>query len=267
MSNVSIYEKNWIDLVFEDKNKDYGAYQLRQENPKTTLIAFFGGILFLFSLLSIGIILSSFNKLPAELPPITIDDPITPVNLGELPQVKPRHTEPSHPNTTTKIPNLSHMEVAATTQVTVDVPTNENFKNNQNTTPGIGSGIDSPSTGGDGPTIAVNTPIAEKGPVTALELDRLPEYPGGIKKFYEYVGNNFEKPEVDESLNALNVVMSFIIEKDGTMSNIRVLRSSDKNMETEAIRVLRSLKVKWAPGYKDGEKMRTLYTLPIKVAF
>jgi protein TonB len=42
MSNVSIYEKNWIDLVFEDKNKAYGAYQLRQENSRTTLFAFLG---------------------------------------------------------------------------------------------------------------------------------------------------------------------------------------------------------------------------------
>ena len=96
-------------------------------------------------------------------------------------------------------------------------------------------------------------------------LDRLPEYPGGIKKFYEYVGNNFEKPDIEEHLNGISVIMSFVIEKDGAMSSIKVLRSSDKNLEKEAIRVLRSLKVKWTPGYKDGEKIRTLYTLPIKV--
>jgi protein TonB len=46
MSNVSIFEKKWIDLVFEGKNKAYGAYQLRQENPKTTIKALFSALLF-----------------------------------------------------------------------------------------------------------------------------------------------------------------------------------------------------------------------------
>ena len=50
MSNVSIYEKNWIDLVFEGKNKAYGAYQLRQENSKTSLFALIGGVVFFFNM-------------------------------------------------------------------------------------------------------------------------------------------------------------------------------------------------------------------------
>ena len=44
MSNVSIYDKSWLDLVFDGKNKEYGAYQLRQQNPRTTLMALFMGI-------------------------------------------------------------------------------------------------------------------------------------------------------------------------------------------------------------------------------
>ena len=61
MSHVSIYEKNWIDLVFEGKNKAYGAYQLRQENTKTSLIAFIGGITFMLSLIGGGLMLTSFE--------------------------------------------------------------------------------------------------------------------------------------------------------------------------------------------------------------
>ena len=264
MSNVSIYEKNWIDLVFEDKNKSYGAYQLRQENPKTTLFAFFGGILFLFFLFSIGILLTSLDKMPTDLPVIPIDETITLVDLGQLPQVKPKHTQPNHPSPVEQIPNLSHMIVVATPQATVNVPTNDNLTTNPNTTPGVGTVT--PSNGSEGPATTVAVPVIENGPVPSIELDRLPEYPGGIKKFYEYVGNNFEKPDVDEHISSVGVIMSFVIEKDGSMTDIKVLRSSDKNMEKEAIRVLKSLKVKWSPGFKDGEKMRTLYTLPIKVA-
>ena len=74
MSNVSIFGKKWIDLVFEDKNKEYGAYQLRKESPKTTLLAFFFGLLFIGSISGLGLLLSSFNTNPTPIDP-KIDDP------------------------------------------------------------------------------------------------------------------------------------------------------------------------------------------------
>ena len=72
MSNVSIYEKNWIDLVFENKNQNYGAYVLRQQQAKTTFLALFIGVLFLFSLFGLGFFISSFSTPKNE----SIPDPI-----------------------------------------------------------------------------------------------------------------------------------------------------------------------------------------------
>ena len=266
MSNVSIYEKNWINLVFENKNKAYGAYQLRQENQKTTLFAFFGGILFLFSILGGWILFSSFGEKPAVVPV----DPgiiikVTDFNIPKSVPIKPKHEKTQTAAAPTATNKFKKYEAAVTPDTNIDVPKKDDLTA---TTTGLGidSGtkIDIPSDGGGGTTPAVATPSYD--PVPSAILDRLPEYPGGIKKFYEYVGNNFEKPDVDEHLSSVGVIMSFVIEKDGSMTDIKVLRSSDKNMEKEAIRVLKSLKVKWSPGFKDGEKMRTLYTLPIKVA-
>jgi protein TonB len=268
MSNVSIYEKNWIDLVFEDKNKAYGAYQLRQENSRTTLFAFLGSLTLILVLLGGWFLFSSFGSKPE---PTIINCPvsptITPVKLK--PRVEP--TKPMNQNIQVKTasPNKFKKYVASTTPVEIEVPVTATIPMTSNTS---GNGTEagstvSTSTGGESPTLTTTTPTTVGSePVLSGTLDRLPEYPGGINKFYEYVGNNIEKPEIDEHLSMISVIMSFVIEKDGTMSNIKVLRSTDKNLEREAIRVLRSLKVKWAPGYKDGEKMRTLYTLPIKVA-
>lgn len=267
MSNVSIYEKNWIDLVFEDKNKAYGAYQLRQENSQTTLFAFLGGLTLILVLLGGWIFFSSFGSKPEST---TINCPvsptITPVKLR--PRVEP--TKPETPNiqSTASSPNKFKKYVASTTPEEIEVPVNATIPMTTNTS---GNEIETGSTvstsiGGEDPTVSNAVPTnTGSEPVLSGTLDRLPEYPGGIKKFYEYVGNNFEKPDIEEHLNGISVIMSFVIEKDGAMSSIKVLRSSDKNLEREAIRVLRSLKVKWTPGYKDGEKMRTLYTLPIKV--
>jgi protein TonB len=267
MSNVSIYEKNWIDLVFEDKNKAYGAYQLRQENSGTTLFAFLGSLTLILVLLGGWFFFSSFGSKPETT---TINCPvsptITPVKL--TPRVEP--TKPMNPKIQAKTasPNKFKKYVASTNPEEKEVPVTATIPMTSNTSVNgteAGSTV-STSTGGESPTLTTTTPTTVGSePVLSGTLDRLPEYPGGINKFYEYVGNNIEKPEIDEYLSMISVIMSFVIEKDGTMSNIKVLRSSDKNLEREAIRVLRSLKVKWEPGYKDGEKMRTLYTLPIKV--
>lgn len=270
MSNVSIYDKNWINLVFEDKNKAYGAYQLRKENTKTTMTAFFIGILFLFSLVGLCLLFSSFDKKPEE---IIINCPIgksiTPIDLKSKSQpVKPKvaiaKSQPAaEPN------KFKKLVVAVTSNENSDVPKNTDIITETTPTSGQGAttetGIVSFGGGGGGNTIGTSIIPKTNNPVTTNELDRLPAYPGGIKKFYEYVGNNIDKPDVDTNLSEISVIMSFVIEKDGSMTDIKVLRSTDKNLEREAIRVLKALKIKWSPGFKDGEKMRVLYSLPIKV--
>lgn len=158
------------------------------------------------------------------------------------------------------------MVVAITSDAADDIPANALATNQPaENTSSTGLGIDAPNRGDFTPTVVDIIPAYE-GPVEAVTLDRLPEYPGGMKRFYEDVVKNFKQPEVDDNLSSISIIMSFVIEKDGTMSDIKVLRSSDKNVEREAIRVLKSMTVKWQSGYKNGMKMRTLYRLPIKVA-
>jgi periplasmic protein TonB len=269
MSNVSIYEKNWTDLVFEGKNKAYGAYQLRQENPRTTLLAFFISLLFIFALIGSWMLLSSFGKSTEDgIADIPMHETIRPIELIELPEaepLKPKATQ-AQPQAPTELNRFLPMVVAPTPLAANNIPTNDNLPTNQNNSPVAtpGTGDERPNNGGN--PVGIETPSAPTGPVTTNLLDKLPQYPGGINKFYEYVGNSIDKSEINDSASSVSVIMGFVIEKDGTMTDIKVLRSSDKALEKEAIRVLKSLKVKWSPGYLNGDKVRTLYTLPIKVA-
>jgi periplasmic protein TonB len=264
MNTVSIYEKNWLDLVFEGKNQEYGAYQLRQQSPRTTLLAFFYGVLLLSGFIGV-FMLSSFLSKPETSPLESIID--KPIVVCNYPIVKP---EPKKPETQQqkqqqqKEPtNLSNMVVASKDDAEEDIPTNKEI---ENTTPSTEGTI-----GGTGIIPTVNTGgtevIETKGttdPVPTIELDRLPEFPGGINRFYDYVGKNFERPELEEG-TIITVFVSFVVEKDGSMTDIKVLRNPGYGLDIEAIRVLKSLKTKWTPGIKDKEKMRTLYFLPIKV--
>jgi periplasmic protein TonB len=265
MSNVSIYEKNWTELVFEDKNKAYGAYQLRQENPRTTLLAFFVGTTFILVLIGSWLLLSSFGTKPEDgIADIIPNESITPVDLSDSPRreepIKPLEQTQAQSQTTAEPTNLSNMVVAATPLAVDNVPTNDNLPAPSANNGPTGTAIDVP--GNDGPANTTLAPAVDNTPRGIGELDRLPEFPGTIKKFYEYVGNNIERSEFESSVS---VIMGFVIEKDGSMTDIKVLRGNDKALEKEAIRVLKSLKVKWSPGYKDGQKVRTQYTLPIKV--
>lgn len=277
MSNVSIYEKNWTDLVFEDRNKAYGAYQLRQENPRTSLLAFIVGIAFIFTLIGSWLLLSSFGKHPDAA---ILDDGGTIIKLSDF--NIPKNEEPEEKKAVLPLKKeqtakeIDKKDLKNITLVKPDdnpdaIKTNKELKENPSDTKtdatSTTTGTTVTTTGTTGTSTATTTKSGtNEGTKTASELDRLPEYPGGIKKFYEYVGNSIEKSEIENNVSSVSVIMSFVIEKDGSMTDIKVLRSSDKALEREAIRVLKALKIKWAPGYLDGDKVRTLYTLPIKVA-
>ncbi len=271
MSNVSIFEKKWIDLVFEDRNQEYGAYKLRQENPKTALLALFSALFFIAAVSGILILLSSFTSKPVAkpAPPTDVIIEVRTVNLPkenkpkkEIVPIKKEKTK--EPIEKKELVNPIIVNANANTDV---IATNKELKENTPKNPinEVGFGTNpTPPTGPTG-TSPIKIP-SDTGNDLAItsELDNLPEFPGGMKKFYDYVGDNFEKPEI-ESGATIKVLMYFVIEKDGSMTDIKVLRNPGYGMDKEAIRVLKSLKTKWKPGIKDGQKMRTQYTLPITV--
>ena len=270
MNSVNIFEKNWLDLVFEGKNKSYGAYQLRQESSKTTLLAFFCGMLLLSGLALIPLLATTKTAaMPVTIPSID--------KIVKLATYEPNIPEPKTaviPLVKKPITDVEKKEQLVNPEVVKKEDANQNIATNhdnqtapetpENNNSGSGITAINGTTSGSG-TIATTTPSKGNGETINITstLDELPEFPGGINKFYQYVGNNFEKPELD--ISEAKVFVSFVIEKDGKMTDIKVLRNPGYGLDKEAIRVLRSLRTKWKPGIKDGEAVRTLYTLPITV--
>jgi periplasmic protein TonB len=270
MSKSNIYETTWTDLVFENKNKEYGAYQLRQENSKTTVTALFMGLLFLAGIGSVSMLI---NKLKGQPDPIetepTFTDPITPVTID--PYVKPVTPEPIAPPQqsapaapATDLSQLSNPVIVTPDQAVDNIATNEeNTAVVDNTSAGTGSVVNAlPSTGSSGNGTEMAPPTNE--PVNSAVLDKMPEFPGGMAKFYSYVGNNFQRPELDVE-RTLKVYVSFVIERDGSITDIKVLNDPGYGLGKEAIRVLKSIKAKWTPGILNGKTVRTAYNLPITI--
>lgn len=97
---------------------------------------------------------------------------------------------------------------------------------------------------------------------TVNELDKKPEFKGGIEKFYKYVAKNFKMPE-EEGLSG-KIIVEFIIEKDGSISNFEVVQDIGYGTSEEVTRVFKNCP-KWEPGIIDGKLVRTSYRFPITI--
>lgn len=273
MSKLNIYENSWINLVFENRNKEYGAYHLRQENTKTSFLALFMGVSLLTLAISIPMVYNYLNPehkiltLLPDSPPVVVTsyDTYVPPQTKPEEAAMPEATKPitENINTDTQLINPEIVHADAATQK--EIATNDELKNTgtDNVVSTSGTGVGTSTSTGTG--MEASSPgITENTIITSSELDKMPEFPGGINKFYSYVGNNFEKPELDSDA-MIRVSVSFVIEKDGSMTDIRVLKDPGYGLGREAIRVLKSLKTKWSPGILDGKPVRTAYNLPITI--
>lgn len=276
MSKVSVFDQGWIDLVFEGRNKAYGAYKLRMEESKTTVFALITGIALLLSLVGIPAAINYLSPAPvADNVPLDKDIELTDIVIPveKLVTEKPKPIEqqqqaapaPKEPSQTVAFRPLQ----PTSAPIVEPVPTQATLQQSNvgsTTSPGDGSndfstGVTS-STGGEG---TGTTDGEDDNTVHAdVALDEAPMFPGGLEKFYKKVGDAFNVPEIGTS-TTIKVFVSFVVEKDGSMSNIKVVRDPGYGAGKEAIRVLKSIKTHWKPGKLRGKPVRTAYNLPITI--
>lgn len=95
------------------------------------------------------------------------------------------------------------------------------------------------------------------------EVDEMPEYPGGTEELYKYLGSNITYPEQAKNDGIQGrVFVTFVVERDGSITNAQVLRGIGGGCDEEALRVVNAMP-KWTPGKKEGEVVRVQYNLPV----
>ena len=113
----------------------------------------------------------------------------------------------------------------------------------------------------DDKVLKVNLNKNENDPLSLAGVEFRPEYPGGIEAFYSFINKNFKTPKSKEFKGG-KIFVQFIIEKDGRLTDIKVLRNPGFDTDKEAIRVLQKSPV-WKPAEQKGKKVRCQYVLPI----
>jgi len=259
---LDIIKNQWLDIVFEGRNKIYGAYELRKSNTKTTVRALIIGSV-VFSLAVAAPLIISL------LPDNDVDEKDNDIRLTtvKLPPkkevVKPNLPPPPPP--APKVDQVKFVKpvVAKTEEITEEPPKIVELKEKK-----IGS---ESIKGNPDAVLTVDEPVGT-GTAAVVEEDNnvyntagievKPDFPGGIEKFYKFVGNNYKTPE-EEGLKG-KVYVTFVVEKDGSLTDIKVLRDIGYGTGAEAIRVLKKCP-KWTPGEQNGKKVRVLYSLPITI--
>ena len=266
MSKVSVFDHGWIDLVFEGRNQNYGAYQLRKQDPKTTLLALITGISVVVSLVAIPAVINKFRDAEPLTEGILVELPkIDNIEIATIETPKPKVEQQAAPAAPQLQPTTELKPLAPVSTPLTDPPQQTDFST---TDPGQQTAAGNPDgvIGGTSPdpVVTPGTGSGGTGSGTTIEtfVDVAPLYPGGLDRFYKDVARNFKLPDLS-SETVMKVYVSFVVEPDGTLSNIKATRDPGYGMGQEAVRVLKSLKAKWTPGMKGGKAVRTAYSLPI----
>ena len=260
------------EIVFEHRNKEYGAYDLRKSyRPILTKSFLVGTALFLFAVLAplvylkikegqqkeetkVSVDLTDIKDLPPppeeekELPP---PPPPPPVEPPKQEIVKDMIPEPK-PNPKVEEPPKKIDEVKETTIGTVN---QEGEKVKSYTPP--------PPPPSSGTGKAVETPKPTNEIVDRVDQEAV--FGGGIDKFRNLFQSNFDNGSV-EGEGTLKTTVTFVVERDGSLSDVKASGpNSDFNREAE--RTVRSIKGKWTPGKVNGEQVRSRFRFPVTMNF
>ncbi len=247
----------WDDVIFENRNRSYGAYLVRQTYSRNAMIAFGTSVSFAILLIFSPQIIHYLSGGKVKLPPIiNTEKPV--IEIGPPPVIKivqPVLPPPAAASAPTNLP----LKVVTTETTTIIPP------NNQLT-------VDAPSSEGDGNVIFVEpstgvapvevVPVTPKGPVDFAEV--MPEYIGGRAAMMKLLSKHFKYPKSASAMGIEGTVfVSFVIDADGNVVEVKVVKGVSAECDKEAIKLI-SLMPKWNAGKQNHEPVAVRMILPIK---
>jgi protein TonB len=264
-SKLDILKPEWLDIVFNGRNKSYGAYELRKQNPKSTVKALVITLILFVVAVSAPTII---NKIKGFIPKAKEKVKIVEVTLKPPPPLdetkKPPPPPPEPPKPKVDQVRFPPPVVKPDNEVKEkDPPTVEELKvadpgpKDQKGDPTATIRIDEPVGNSDVKAVTEDTNEI----FTAVENSA--EFPGGIEKFYAYLGKNIRYPAVARENNVQGkVFLTFVVEKDGSLTDVKVMRGLGSGCDEEAMRVIKA-SPRWKPGQQNGRAVRQQYTVPI----
>jgi periplasmic protein TonB len=270
MKTDAILKADVLDIIFENRNKSYGAYTLRKfyNNRLYKALGAMGALVILLCLFTLlkstkvaigGLITDSVFIVKAvdlkekkpEAPKVKVDIAITPKNKTVVAS-----------QIFTQVHITAHD--VPTTIKTLDDDVAFGDKDIKLPVGGIISKVSLPTIGGGG-TDSVKTPakpvVDILTPTETAEV--MPTYPGGMDALRKYLERNLQNPEEIEEGQTVSVKVRFVVGYDGALKNLQIVEDGGAAFNNEVLRVVKKMKA-WNPGKTKGENVSVYYTIPIK---
>ena len=281
MAYVDLTSKEWCDLVFEGNNKEFGAYEMRMQTPQRHNKAVLYTLLGLLIVAAGAFGLAKYNEYRAEQQRLLDEARQKEVAL-DLSQEK-EEEKPDEPIIEEKKPEIEPEQEIAQQKVTElaivpDKEVKEEIKSQSELEKTeevfTSKNVESDNTSREQLEIlnkqvkvdVPEPPKEEKKPQKEeifKSVEQPPQFPGGDAALMKYLSSHIQYPTMAQENNIQGkVVLQFVVEKDGHVGEVKVVRSVDKDLDREAVRVCKSLP-KFTPGRQNGQAVRVWYTLPV----
>jgi protein TonB len=272
MDTNKILQADVLDILFDNRNKAYGAYELRKNYHKRLKKSMMIVATLLLITVSAPIVASMFDK------PIVIDLPNDePRIIKNVEVIIPKEPEPKVPEAKPLKPTDPVNTIANTTPI-IEVanevndadlpPTKEALKD---AVSGIenkeGEGtevLDLPNNDGEGTAVIPQEPAPNDNEIfDDVDVSQMPEFPGGEEELMRYLAQNIQYPKQALDGNTEGrVLIGFVVNKVGEIDDVKVLRSIGDGCDEEAVRVIHKMP-KWKPGKNNGKLVNVFYNLPV----
>ena len=277
MAKIDLYDPSWVEMVFAGKNKEYGAYQLRKGTSKRNIKALL--ILVIAAALVGGFLAWKVIEQKQAEEQQAYLEAMQLQKLQEQAKKEEKKKEPVKP----KIEPKKEIPVARETQkFTAPVIKKDELVKEENQVKqmdqldskvAVGAedkeGVKDRTVEAVRNDIAVAAPPPPPAPKPEVAnkvfdvVEEMPSFPGGQGALMAFLSSNIKYPVVAQENGVQGrVIVGFVVEKDGSITDVKVMRSVDPSLDREAQRVVKAMP-KWKPGKQNGSAVRVKYTVPV----
>lgn len=276
--DVDLSSKEWRDLVFEGKNKEFGAYVLRAQSDKRHNKAMLITVIGVIVILILSFAYGKYNdyrmeqkekelQLLAEQQAMAAltEEQEQPEEEEEVQQRVEEQKPEVLPEEVLNTMKATEIAIADDNEVVEEIKSQDEIKESQTA---IGS------TNFDKGTDDINVVREYKDEVIVEEkkpepeqvfqsVEQMPKFPGGDAELMKFIQEHLRYPTMAAENNIQGrVVVQFVVTKNGSIGEVKVIRSRDQDLDKEAVRVVKSLP-NFIPGRMNGQPVNVWYTLPI----
>lgn len=274
MASLDLIQNSWSDLIFENRNKAYGAYVLRQQTGRRNFWSIVTVLIIFAAVMVFMVAKNAYDEYQAKHMAMEQVTELSALQQQKK-EAKVERKEVVKHEEVEKVVEKVKSSVKFTAPVIKkddEVKPEDEIKSQDeimNSKVAVGfANVEGNDENGEvlkAKEVIATEPVKPKEEESKVfdVVEQMPSFPGGTAALMQYLAKNIKYPVVAEE-NGIQgrVICTFVVERDGGVTDVRVAKSVDPSLDKEAVRVVSSMP-KWIPGKQNGSAVRVKYTLPV----